>query len=124
MNFQVSFTMRNLHGVTLLVCLITNLKLAQAQMCAMLYKGQNYTGEQFPLIDGSSVINFEEEYVSVETVWNRTGSFHLEPSCVLTSYNETNFQGILKEYRSSQTNPNQDMDTLHSASCECHKVNY
>lgn len=115
--------MKNIHFLILFLFLTTQDKnLAEAQICGMLYKEQNYTGGKFPLIDGSHVTNFEEEYISVETVWNTTGSFYLEPGCVLTAYNETHFQGQVKEWRTSQINPSLDIDTLLSASCECHKV--
>lgn len=111
-----------LHHVVLvavaILCHLLNAASAQT-VCSLLYKGGNYSGDKFPMLDGAYFTNLEEEHFTVDTVWNDTASFYLEPGCVLRTCNDTNFMGECKSHRHSQIQPGEH---FLSASCECSKV--
>ncbi len=115
--------MRLLHSIPVLFYLLSNYNV-DAQLCAMLYKEGNYSGEnKFPMVDGSQVVNFEEEYITVDTVWNNTGSFMVQPGCTLMVCNDTNFMGQCEQVTESQSQSMpQEMGYFLSASCQCNKV--
>lgn len=76
----------------------------------------------FILKDGTRVSNFEEQYITIDTVWNETRSFQIENGCVLSACNSSFFDGFCQDFTQSLGQLPQELDNLYSASCTCENV--
>jgi len=99
----------------------------EANLCATLFKEENFgfdTGnsEGFSLNDGTLVSNFEEEHVTIDTVWNITKSFQIKPNCVLNACNGPYFDGTCLDLKDSAEKLPADFQNVLSASCTCANV--
>jgi hypothetical protein len=92
------------------------------ESCAVLYDGDNLSGNGLKLGDGLSFYDLKNEYITHDTTWDKTASVQVRRGCIFTVCNEPYFHGACQEFHKDVITFPAGFDRIASTNCSCSKV--